>query len=147
MADKDSDVNGSPSGRKLTPFDRRDLQRALADGTETRAALARRFGVSGAYVTQFARQHAREIDDIKRDLDNEFAGLWIASKVNRVIAYQADFARTLTDAKASHHEWVKARAQILHQVAEELGQLPPRATVAVIPVVHVLEGVDTELLR
>lgn len=144
MAD---DVNGSAKSRKLTPFDRREIQRALADGTEKRSAIARRFGVTAGYITQFAKQYAREIDDIKRDLDNEFAGLWIASKVNRVIAYQNDFAKTLLDPKASHHEWVKARAQILHQVAEELGQLPPRATLTIIPVTHVVEGVDLEVLK
>jgi hypothetical protein len=144
MAD---DMNSSAKTRKLTPFDRREIQRALADGTEKRSAIARRFGVTAGYITQFAKQYAREIDDIKRDLDNEFAGLWIASKVNRVIAYQNDFAKTLADPKSSHHEWVKARAMILHQVAEELGQLPPRATVTVMPVTHIIEGIDPELLK
>lgn len=141
------EVNGSAKRPRLTPFDRREIQRALADGTEKRAAIARRFGVTAGYITQFAKQYAREIDDIRRDLDNEFAGLWIASKVNRVIAYQADYARTLTDPKSTHHEWVKARAQILHQVAEEMGQLPPRATLTIIPVKHVVEGVDLEVLK
>lgn len=144
MADE---LNGSAKSRKLTPFDRREIQRALADGTEKRAAIARRFGVTAGYITQFAKTYAREIDDIKRDLDNEFAGLWIASKVNRVLAYQAEYARLSSDPKASHHEWAKARLQALHQAAEELGQLPPRATLTVIPVVHVLEGVDPELLK
>lgn len=141
------ELSGSAKRPRLTPFDRREIQRALADGTEKRAAIARRFGVTAGYITQFAKQYAREIDDIRRDLDNEFAGLWIASKVNRVIAYQADYARTLADPKSTHHEWVKARAQILHQVAEEMGQLPPRATLTIIPVKHVVEGVDLEVLK
>ena len=141
------EVNGSGSTRKLTPFDRRELQRLLADGTEKRVALARRFGVSAAYITKFAKQYAREIDDIKRDLNDEFAGLWIASKVNRVLAYQADYAAALTSDKATHHEWIKCRALILHQVAEELGQLPPRTTVTVMPVVHVIEGIAPESLN
>jgi hypothetical protein len=147
MADNDSEVNGSASSsapRKLTPFDRRGLQRALAAGDEKRSALARRFGVSASYVTQFAKTYAREIDDIKRDLDNAYAGLWIAVKENRILAYQAEYARALTDPKASHHEWIKARTQILAHVAEELGQLPPRATLTVTPVVHIIEGVDVD---
>lgn len=144
MADE---LNGSAKSRKLTPFDRREIQRALADGTEKRSAIARRFGVTAGYITQFAKQYAREIDDIRRNLDDEFAGLWIASKVNRVIAYQADYTQTLTDPRSSHHEWVKSRAMILRQVAEELGQLPPRTTVTVIPVVHVIEGIDVDLLK
>jgi hypothetical protein len=142
-----AELNGSASSRKLTPFDRRELQRLLADGTERRSALARRFGVSPSYVTQFAKTYAREIDDIRRDLDNEFAGLWIASKVNRVLALQAEYTRAAGSDKADHHEWIKARLQALHQAAEELGQLPPRATVAVVPVVHVIEGIDVDLLK
>lgn len=139
------DVNGS--AKRLTPFERRQLQRDLAANEVTRAELARRNGVTRGYVTQFAKRYALEIDTIKRDLDNAFAGLWIADKENRIVAYQADYVAAATSDKAGHHEWIKARTQILHQVAEELGQLPPRATVAVVPVVHVLEGVDPELLK
>ena len=141
------ELKGSASNRKLTPFDRRALQKLLAVGDETRSALARRFGVSASYITQFAKTYAREINDIKRDLDNEFAGLWIAEKANRVVAYQADYTALATHENASHHEWVKGRALILKQVAEELGQLPPRATVTVVPVVHIVEGVDVDLLK
>jgi hypothetical protein len=140
-------VNSSGSVRKLTPFDRRKLQRELAAGEKTRADLARAFGVSGAYVTKFAKQYAREIDAIKADLGNAFAGLWIAEKENRVIAYQQEYGMAATGSTAGDHEFIKVRTGILRQVAEELGQLPPRATVVVTPVVHVIEGVDVEALK
>ena len=145
MSDLD-DIRGSDS-RKLTPFSRRKLQRAIAAGEKKRAQIARDFGVSTSYVSQFARRYAFEIDEISRDLDNRFAGLWIADKENRILAYQADYAMALQSDKRDHHEWIKTRTQILHTVAEELGDLPPRATVAIVPVQHILEGVDPDALK
>lgn len=145
MPDNDGEVQGSGS-RRLTPFDRRKLQRAIATGERKRAQIARDFGVSASYVTSFAKRYAFEIDQIKAALDDQFAGLWIADKESRILALEAEYARALGSDKRDHHEWIKARLQVLHQAAEELGQLPPRATVAIVPVVHVLEGVDPEML-
>lgn len=146
MADNDNEVQGSGS-RRLTPFDRRKLQRAIAAGEKKRAQIARDFGVSASYVTSFARRYAFEIDQIKAELDNAFAGLWIADKESRILALQAEYVRAANADKADHHEWIKTRLMALHQAAEELGQLPPRATIAVMPVVHVIEGIDVELLK
>ena len=141
------DVKDSDSaGRKLTPFERRKLQRAIADGERTRSQIARDYGVSASYVTQFAKRYALEIDRIKAALDDQFAGLWIADKESRMVAYQAEYATAAASDKANHHEWIKSRVAILHAVAEELGQLPPRATVVVQPVIHVIEGVDLDAL-
>jgi len=140
--------SASQTGKpKLTPFDRRAMQRDLAAKELTRAKIARKYGVSTSYVSQFAKQYAKEIDVIRADLDNAFAGFWIASKEFRIQALEAEYARALGSDKRDHHEWIKARLQILHQASEELGQLPPRATVAVTPVVHILEGVDVSLLE
>lgn len=132
----------SSTSRRLSTFDRRELTRALAAGEVARADLARRFGVSRSYITQFAKMYATDITMIKDQLDDEFAGLWIARKANRVLAHQEDYAAAAGHENFDHHEWIKARTQILHAVAEELGQLPPRATVTVLPVLHVIEGVD-----
>lgn len=137
----DDQLRGTAS-RKLTAFDRRQLQRDLATGDRKRIQLARDYNVSTSYISQFAKTFALEIDHIKRDLANEFAGLWIANKENRMVAYQAEYAMALGNDKRDHHEWIKARTAILHIVAEELGQLPPRATIAVVPVTHVIVGVD-----
>jgi hypothetical protein len=140
------DVRSSDS-RRLTPFDRRKLQRAIAAGEKKRAQIARDFGVSTSYVSQFAKRYAFEIDQIKAALDDQFAGLWIADKESRILALQAEYVRAANADKADHHEWIKARLQALHQAAEELGQLPPRATVTVMPVTHIIEGIDPELLK
>ena len=116
--------------------------RELAAGEVSRADLGRRFGVSRSYVSQFARMWAAEIDRVRVSLDDAYAGLWIARKDNRIVAHQADFEAAQGHEKGDHHEWIKARTAILHAVAEELGQLPPRATVTVMPVLHIIEGVD-----
>ncbi len=87
-------VNGSASlstGPKLTLPQRRQLARELAAEEVTRAALARRYGISRAAITQFARRHATEIAAIKAALNDDFAGLWIASKEQRINAHQADY--------------------------------------------------------
>jgi hypothetical protein len=133
--------------RKLSRADQRELQRGLATGEQTRAQLARRFGVTTSYVSQFAKKYAVEIAAIREKLDDEFAGLWIAQKELRIAAYQAEYERALKDPRRNHFEWINARRQILHTVAEELGALPPRQTVTVVPVVHIIENVNLELLK
>jgi len=142
MAAEAVDTVNSSGFPKLNAYDRRDLMRELAAGEVTRADLARRFGISRPYVTKFARQWAAEIDRVRASLDDAYAGLWIARKDNRIVAHQADFEAAQGHEKGDHHEWIKARTAILHAVAEELGQLPPRATVTVMPVLHIIEGVD-----
>lgn len=131
---------------KLSRVLQRDLQRQLATRDLTRSQLARKFGVSPSYVTQFAKTYEREIEAIREKLDDEFAGLWIAQKEMRIAAYQAEYERALRHPRRDHFEWVNARRQILHTVAEELGQLPPRQTVTIVPVVHVVEGIDINVL-
>lgn len=127
-------------------WDRRTLCRELATGEMTRAALGRKYGVTGQAIGAFARRHAAEIADIKAALDDAFAGLWIARKEARIAQHQADYEAAEGNEKGDHHEWIKARTAILHAVAEELGQLPPRATITVTPVTHILVGVDPEAL-
>lgn len=144
MADDDLNESDERTGR---PWERRQLCRELATGEQTRAALARKYGLSRGAITQFAQRHAREIDDIKAALDDEFAGLWVADKAARLAVYQADIEASADGPYSGHYEQVRTRQAGLRAVAEELGQLPPRATIAVVPVQHVLEGVDLEALK
>jgi hypothetical protein len=132
---------------KLNVFDRRQLCRALAAGEPTRADLARAYGVTRTYVSAFAKQYATEIDQFRAQLGDQLAGLWIADKGSRVLAHQSDYTMLLAHGKRDHHEWVRARTAILQAVAEELGQLPPRTMVTVVPVIHVVESVDLEALK
>lgn len=122
-----------------------ELCRELAVGTEKRAALGRRYGVSGSAVTQFARRHKKRIDEIKRHLDDEFAGTWIADKTRRIEAMQSDYERSSDGEYAGHYEHIRTRMQLLRAVADELGQIPNKSAVMIGGTVrHELVGVDIE---
>lgn len=128
------------------PWERRQLCRELATGEQTGAALARKYGVTRQAISAFGKRHAAEIDAIKADLDDEFAGLWVAQKAARLALYQADLEASAGGEYADHYEHIRTRQAGLRAIAEELGQLPPRATVAIVPVQHILEGVDPDAL-
>ena len=132
---------------KLKPWDRRALCRDLATAEQTRAALAVKYGISRSAVSHFAKANKAEIDAIKADLTNVYAGLWIADQVRRLAAYQADLELSEDGDYGSHYEQIRTRTAILKAVAEETGQLPARTTVTIIPVSHVYEGVDVEVLK
>jgi hypothetical protein len=66
------------------------LQRELAEGNLSPAKLAQKYGVSREGVRDFAKRYAAVIEEIRADLTNEFAGLWVADKKRRVAAYQQD---------------------------------------------------------
>jgi hypothetical protein len=66
------------------------LQRDLATGSMTRDQLATKYGASKSGIQSFYRKYQGVIEEIAADLDNRYAGLWIADKDRRVAAYQAD---------------------------------------------------------
>lgn len=116
---------------------RRRLVRELAVGVKPRAQLAREYGVTAGAITAFAQRNLREIDALKaaigqQDLDR-LAGLWIANQEQRVAMFQVIAEESVDE---------KVVVSCLKAVAEELGQVVPRTTVTVMPVVHVIEGVD-----
>lgn len=139
------DRDGSRDG--LYPWERHRLLRELAIGERKAPDLGAQYGMTASGIRSFKLRNKSQIEAIAANLADEFAGLWIADKGSRLAAHQADLEMALASDKADHHEWVKARTQILHAVAEETGQLPPRTTVAVQSVTHVIVGVDVESLK
>ena len=125
---------------RLLPHQKLEIKRFLASGEMTRSNIARKYGVTPGYITQFADRYASEILEIKDHLTDEWAGLWAANKRNRISAYQDEIERLNESKFANHHEWSKARQSALRSVAEELGDLPPRQTTFVQTVVHIVEG-------
>lgn len=138
------DVKGNPNRHKLTVAQRRTLCRELATGEQTRAQLARKYGVSRPAITQFAKRYDGEIKALQEDLSNEFAAQWIAQKELRIEQYQKDLELSAESPYAEHYEQIRTRGMILRSVAEELGQLPTRGNITVVPVQHVVVGVNTE---
>ncbi len=129
---------------RLLPHQKLEMKRLLASGDMTRSNIARKYSVTPGYITQFADRYANEISEIKSHLEDQWAGLWIADKKNRIAAYMDEVERMNESQYANHHEWSKARQSALRSVAEELGDLPPRQTTFVQSVVHIVEGVNIE---
>jgi len=141
------DKNGRPMrnrGRSslMPPHVQLALMRDIACGTGW-AELGRKYGYTRQSMLQFSKRHALKIEEIREHLDDEFAGLPIAQKKNRIAAYQEMAERIHDSPNAAHHEWIKAEAIINRNVAEEMGQLPPRQSITVVPVQHVVVGVET----
>jgi len=132
---------------KLGPVEKLALVRALALGVATQEELGQQYGMSRSGIASFAQRHKREIEDVRENMDDPFAGLLLCRKENRLAAYINEIERLDQHPNAEHHLWSAARQMALHHIAEELGQLPPRMTVTVQPVTHVIEGVAIEDLR
>jgi len=129
---------------RLQPHEELSLKRELAAGDVTQAVLAKKYGITQPGISMFAKRHAIEIADIADHMNEQFAGLPLARKENRIASYEREIEILNEHPHASHHEWAKARMIAYRNMAEELGQLPPRQTVTVIPVTHVIEGVSME---
>lgn len=139
-----AEEDGAPENRhKLSPGHIvNKLCRELAVAEKTQAQLSEEYGVSQSAVSQFKTRHRDRIDAIRGKLDDEFAGLWIANKANRIAEYQADVEFIGATTKA---ELLRVKAVILKAVSEELGQLPARVNVNVsTPVTYVVHGINPD---
>jgi hypothetical protein len=128
---------------KLTLWQQSDLMRELALKDRTRSELAREYGVSAMYITSFARRYVREIAAMRANIEDEFAHLWAAKKVNRVLVLQKQVMDRFERPDRSAED-DRTIATMLKQISEELGQLPVRQNVVSARVVHVVEGFTSE---
>lgn len=156
------------------PWIRWQLVRELALKEETRAQLARRYGVDRSAMTQFAQRHTAAIAAVEREIENEMAGLWIAQKRNRIAVYQQDVeeitklverdvdpstapnrpadrddpgAGQIVVLGAKVPSLLRVKAQILHQVAEELGELSVKISVEAQELGNQIASLVEELSR
>lgn len=106
------------------PWTRRALIRELATLTGTQASLAEKYGVGPPSITEFKQRHAHEIEQVRAEADNEFAGLLLAQKEARIASYQ-----DLLEEAFDEHDRAAA-IRILRNIAEEMGHLPSRVTLA-----------------
>lgn len=162
-------ADGRAYAKLRPPWIHIQLVRLLAEGNLTHAKLAKRYDVHTSAITAFKARNLAQIEEIKADLENQFAGLWIADKKQRVASLQRDAERcellieTLDEwspcdcqdpecgAKiyngATLPKLLKAKREALHAAAEELGQLPNRMTVQLTgqqQVRHEIVGVDLD---
>jgi hypothetical protein len=102
------------------PWIRLRLMKELAFGAKTHADLAAEYGSSREAVSRFRKRHEQEIADIIAAADDEFRGVAIADKVNRLAVYEAELLKALDSGDR------KSAIRILRNVAEEMGHLPSR---------------------
>ncbi|HWT45245.1 MAG TPA: hypothetical protein VN085_04730 [Vicinamibacterales bacterium] len=144
MPRKDSGKLGGLVRRKLV----REI--ALKPPDVTYSQLAKKYGVSGASITEFRQRHAEEIAAVAAAADDEFAGILIANKAYRLAALQEMHEIALTpQPKVGNNgkivtRWnpetgedeevmevdVRAAALVSKQAAEELGHLANRVTLS-----------------
>lgn len=109
------------------PWVRRSLQEDLAKSGLSQTVLATKYGVTQPAITHFKKRHKRAIDEIRNNAADEFAGILLAKQVNRIEALAEiveGFAES-ADPKAA-----RLAVQAMRNIAEELGHLPGRVTLA-----------------
>jgi len=136
------------TGRRsnLEPVQKMALCRDLASGDMTRTELGVKYGLTQQGVSMFYKRNEERILDIRANMAEQFAGLPLARKENRLLEYERIIEELKEHVNSSHHEWSKAKMIALRSIAEELGQLPPRQTVTVVPVQHVIVGVPDDAI-
>lgn len=132
------------------------LIRALALGEHSQAELARRNGVSDQALSRFVQRHAERIADVREHLDDEFAGIEMASKVNRVALLNQQILdvvdlladpETAAKAGVQYAEMARVVQSGARAIADELGQIPARVQVQHSGSLDVrLNGVDVGAL-
>lgn len=119
------------------------LIRDIALGEKTNVQMAAQYGVSTNSITNFKRRYGLEIEEVKNNLADEYAGVWVAQKMARIQEYQEAAEKMASGASPRNAEVL---VTILKAVAEELGQLPARTQVNVSTETTVYEivGVDPD---
>lgn len=100
------------------------LIRHLAVDKMTIDELAEMFDEEPNTVRAFKQRNRQAIQTCSVDIENEYAALWIAKKVNRIAELQADVDQ-INDSLEDEADpaMFRAKLQALRLVAEELGQL------------------------
>jgi hypothetical protein len=118
----------------------------IARDEKSTSQLAEEYGVTPSAISQFKTRHRTQIDEVKADIENEFAGLWIAQKKARLAEYQHDADRI---SESDDPQYMRIKAQLMKAVAEEMGHLPTKTSMTVSPnnITYVIEGVNPEDLQ
>ncbi len=122
------------------------LIRDLALGELNGIELAAKYHCSRPAISIFKRRHGIEIDQVREGILDEYSGVWVAKKVDRLRAYQ-DKAEQMLDGRSPRN--AEVLVTILKAVAEELGDLPTRSQVNVTnqSVTYQVVGIDPDSLR
>lgn len=139
-------------GHKLNDPDIADqLLLLLAEATTSAGELAKRFGVTRQGIYAFKARHKDTIARYREELGTDLAtihGRWLADREARIGELQDLYERLrprVDDPGEDDDPAAVARTliSILHEAAEQLGQLPSRVTLQQATVLNVeIVGVD-----
>lgn len=104
------------------------LIRDFALGEKTGRELAVIYGCSQTSISGFKKRYALEIEEVRNNLADQYAGVWVAKKLDRIREYQQAADKMAKGESARSQEVL---VTILKAVAEELGDLPARTQVNV----------------
>lgn len=146
---KEVELSPKPKGRPAVKghlergWVKHRLIRDFALGEKTGTELAEQYGVSATSISLFKRRHSLEIEEVRNNLADEYAGVWVAQKMNRIREYQ-EAAEKMANGTSPRNQEVLV--SILKAVAEELGQLPARTQVNISneTVTYEIVGVSVE---
>lgn len=127
--------------KKLTLQQQADLKRDLALRSESQRELAIKYNVSEPTISYFKKEVQQEIEEIAEKALEQVTGELVKRQDWRLLQYERDLAK-LEGYRSP--DAVRARAVILKQIAEEMGQLPPRMAIAIQVAEHHYHGVDVE---
>lgn len=124
-------------GKLERAYVRRRLIVALAREEQTQRELAALYDCAPSAIAQFKERNMSAILEARENLGNEFTGLWIAQKLDRLAELEALFEN---DVSARDRE---TKAMLLRHAAEELGQIPNKSTLDITAEVKIrIEGGD-----
>lgn len=121
--------------------------------------ICEKWGVSMNALERFKTKFRAEIEEMKRSVEEEMHGLWIARKRARIEEYEQTFEdldaavqELLTGGgviTAADAALIKEKRGVLRAVAEELGQLPNRNQVNVqgATVSYNFQGINPDDLK
>ncbi len=152
MTDKHDESSDPTPGRRRKPGKlehpgvKPRLIRDIALTNMSQGQLAERYDVVQSSISEFISRNRARIEAVRVDSENEYAGVWIADKLNRIEAYaeQVNRIRDLLGGERDNEEQGKEQGPLrsdeeaglmrvaqsaLKSVAEELGQLTTRAKI------------------
>jgi hypothetical protein len=107
-----------------------DVMKALALTTKTHEQLAEEYGCTRECISRFRKRHEQQIADIRARATEEFAGILISQKANRLAMYESAILAAVDEGDR------KSIIRILRNVAEEMGHLPSRMQISGAVDVH-----------
>lgn len=108
------------AGKLELPWTRRQLVVDLALSGKTQIELAEKYGVAQQSVSEFKARHATDIQAVRDDSENEFAGIAIAEKANRLATYLDMLEKALQPVPK-----VNSKGEIMYGLPDENGERKP----------------------